>query len=122
MIEGQINDQYEAIITLTVNSPDGVTEEVEAVVDTGFNGFLCLPETVVQRLHLQYLNSTTAFMADDRRRILRIHQAQIDWDGSSKTVEAHASGATALVGMQLMQDHRLEMDIRIGGAVRIYGP
>lgn len=122
MIEGQINEQFEAMMTLTVNSPDGATEEVEAVIDTGFNGFLCLPEPVVQRLHLPYLNSTTAFIADDRRRILRIHQAQIDWDGSSKTVEAHASGATALVGMQLMEDHRLEMDIRIGGAVRIYGP
>ena len=122
MIEGHINEQFEAMITLTVNSPDGTTEEVEAVVDTGFNGFLCLPETVVQRLHLPYLNSTIAFMADDRRRILRIHQAQIHWDGTSRTVEAHASGATALVGMQLMKDHRLEMDIRIGGAIRIHGP
>ena len=64
----------------------------------------------------------TAFMADDRSRILRIHQAQIDWDGRARTVEAHASGATALVGMQLMEGHRLEMDIRIGGAIRIHGP
>ena len=129
MIEGQINEQYEAMMTLTVNGLDGATEEVEAVVDTGFNGFLCLPDPVVQRLHLPYLNSTTAFMADDRSRILRIHQAQIDWDGKARTVEAHASGATAhasgataLVGMQLVTDHRLEMDIRISGAVRIHGP
>ena len=43
MVEGQINEQYEAMITMTVNGPAGATEEVEAVVDTGFNGFLCLP-------------------------------------------------------------------------------
>lgn len=108
------------MITLTVNGPHGATEEVEAAVDTGFNGFLCLPETVVQRLHLPYLNSTTASMADDRRRILRIHEAQIHRDGKARTVEAHDSGATALVGMQLMTDHRLEMDIRIGGAIQIH--
>ena len=59
-------------------------------------------------------------MADDRSRILRIHQAQIHWDGKARTVEAHASGATALIGMQLMEDHRLEIDIRIGGTVRIH--
>ena len=122
MIEGQMNEQYEAMITMTVNCPEGATEEAEAVVDTGFNWFLCLPETVIQRLHLPYLNSTTAFMADDRSRILRIHQAQIDWDGKARTVEAHATGATALIGMQLMTDHRLEIDIRIGDIGQIHSP
>ena len=71
---------------------------------------------------MPYLYSRTARMADDQDRTLRLHQALVDWDGSSKTVEAHASGSTALVGMQLMDGHRLEMDIRVRGAVRLFGP
>ena len=109
------------MIILTVNGPDGPTETLEAIVDTGFNGFLCLPEAVVLRPHLPYLNSATVFMAEDRRKIPRIRQAQIDWNGKARTFGADASGAVALVGMQLMTDLRLEMDIRIGGAVRVHG-
>ena len=122
MIEGRINDQYEPVITIRVSGPVGTLIEVDAVIDTGFNGFLCLPQEVVESARMPYLYSRTARMADDRNRTFPLHQAEVDWNGSSKTVEAHASGATALVGMQLMKDHRLEMDIRIGGAVRIHGP
>ena len=122
MIEGRINSQYEPIITIRVSGPNGTPIEVDAVIDTGFNGFLCLPLEVVESARMPYLYSTTARMADDQDRTMRLHQAEVDWDGSSKTVEAHASGATALVGMQLMTDHQLEMDIRIGGAVRIHSP
>ena len=90
------------------------------MVDTGFNGFLCLPEELVESLRMPYLYSRAARMADDQDRNIRLHQAQIHWDGKARTIEAHASGATALNGMQLMTDHRLEMDIRIGGAVQIH--
>lgn len=122
MIEGRINDRYEPVITIRVSDPGGKQIEVDAVVDTGFNGFLCLPQEVVESLQMPYLYSRTARMADDQDRNMRLHQAEVVWDGQVRTVEAHASGATALVGMQLMTHHRLEMDIRIGGAVRIHGP
>ena len=122
MIEGRINDRYEAVITITVTGPTGTSGEVQAVIDTGFNGSLCLPEQMTEELEMPFLHSRRIRLADDREAVVRVHQAKLDWDGVRRTVAATASGTTALVGMQLMTDHRLEMDIRIGGAVRIHSP
>ena len=119
MIEGRINDRYEPIISITVTTPEGASREVEAVIDTGFNGFLSLPAELVEELGLPFLYSSRAFLADDRPVTLQTHQATINWDGQSRTVRASASGTTALVGMRLMEQHQLGMDVRREGAVRI---
>ena len=41
--EGVVNAAYEPVVTLAVQGPAGQTRETEAVVDTGYNGFLTLP-------------------------------------------------------------------------------
>ena len=41
MIHGVVNAAYEAVIPLTVQGPAGQTRDIEAVIDTGFTGFLC---------------------------------------------------------------------------------
>ena len=40
MILGVVNAAYEAVITLSVQGPEGQAQEVDAVVDTGFTGYL----------------------------------------------------------------------------------
>ena len=122
MIEGRINHRYEPVVTITIVSPTGESRELAAVVDTGFNGFIILPVGLVEELELPFLNSSQAFLADDREVNVQVHQATLTWDGVRRTVRATASGTTALVGMQLMNRHRLEMDIRPGGAVQIHSP
>ena len=57
MIEGVVNADYEAIIPLRIQGPDGRTRDIEAVVDTGFTDFLTLPPALVDELGLpQALN------------------------------------------------------------------
>ena len=43
MIEGVVNSAYEAVIPLSLRGPAGQAQEVEAVIDTGFTGFVTLP-------------------------------------------------------------------------------
>ena len=50
MILGTVNDSYEAVIILTVRRLSGLTTEIEAVIDTGFTGFVSLPPTLVTEL------------------------------------------------------------------------
>ena len=47
MIEGVVNSAYEAVIPLSLQGPAGQTQQVEAVIDTGFTGFLTLPPSLV---------------------------------------------------------------------------
>ena len=50
MIEGQVTTNREAIVQVTVRGPTGDELEIDAVVDTGFDGWLTLPAELVKRL------------------------------------------------------------------------
>ncbi len=52
MIEGTVNENYEAIIHLTLRGVAGEKHEIEAIIDTGFTGHLTLPMTLIDRLAL----------------------------------------------------------------------
>ena len=43
MMTGTVNEDLEAVLRLTVRDSEDHPCEVEAVVDTGFNGFMSLP-------------------------------------------------------------------------------
>ena len=56
MIEGNVNVHLEAVVTLPLLGPEGQAREIDAVVDTGFNGYLILPPLqVVERFHFFYV-------------------------------------------------------------------
>ena len=59
MIEGSVNAAYEAVVALSLQGPGGRTRDIEAVVDTGYSGFLTLPAALVAELGLpfSYTNS-----------------------------------------------------------------
>ena len=54
MIEGFVNANYEPVVTLSLQGPSGNARDIEAVVDTGFNGFLTLPPPLVAELELTF--------------------------------------------------------------------
>ena len=52
MIEGAVNASLEAVLAVSVTGPGDRAQEVEAVIDTGYNGLLTLPPAAVQQLAL----------------------------------------------------------------------
>ena len=52
MITGTVNANREAIIHLIALGPQGHQQEIEAVIDTGFTGFLTMPPALVAVLGL----------------------------------------------------------------------
>ena len=80
MIEGRINHQYEPVVTIAIVNPTGAPRELEAVVATGFNGFIILPEDLVEELDLPFLYSSQAFLADDRELNVQVHQVLLNWN------------------------------------------
>ncbi len=119
MILGAVNDAYEAVISLTVQGPSGQSREVEAVIDTGFTGFLSLPSALATELGLPFLTYESAFLADGSLVRFSVHDATALWDGRPRRVYAHLSDATPLIGMRMLDDHDLSIQVRDGGRVVI---
>ena len=119
MIEGVVNSAYEPVITLVVRGPSGQTRDIEAVVDTGFNGFLTLPPDVVAELRLPFASSGWATLADGSEIPYDVYGVSVLWDGQPKEIEADETGGAPLVGMLLLEGHDLSIQVRDGGRVVI---
>ena len=60
MTIGHVGADGDALVPLPVRGPGGAEQEVEAVLDTGFNGYLALPPPVIEALRLERLGQETA--------------------------------------------------------------
>lgn len=117
MIQGVVNAAYEPVVRLVVRGPSGRSREVEAVVDTGFNGYLTLPPALASALELPFVTSNPAFLADGSEATFDVYSVTVLWDGQPRHVDAHMSDATPLVGMRLMDRHSLYVEVESGGRV-----
>jgi predicted aspartyl protease len=64
MMTGVVTAEREATLPITVVGPKGRTRELDAVVDTGFNGYLTLPQSLVRELELAYHSESVATLGE----------------------------------------------------------
>ena len=119
MIEGEVNAAREAVVTLHLQESEGQTRDIDAVVDTGYSGFLTLPTALVAELALPFAYMGQAILANDDRVDFDVHYVTVLWDGQPRDIEADATGSTPLIGMLLLDDHDLTIQVRDGGRVLI---
>ena len=119
MIEGVVNAAYEPVVTLGVQGPAGQSQEIEAVIDTGFTGFLTVTPAMVAELGLRYRSRGWATLADGSEVPFDIYDVTVLWDGQPVYIEAAAADATPLVGMRLLDRHNLHIEVVAGGRVVI---
>ena len=119
MIQGVVNAAYEPVISLTLQGPSGQPRDIQAVVDTGYTGFLTLPSALVAELQLPFVNTGWALLANDDEVRFSIHGVTVLWDGQPRDIEADVAGSVPLVGMRLLDQHNLNIDVERGGPVVI---
>ena len=119
MIQGVVTDDYEAVINLTVFGKANHREPIEAVVDTGYNGWLSLPSSLIHDLELPWLDRAQAILADGSETTFDIHQAVVIWDRRRVMIPIDSSESTPLVGMRLLENFELTMKVRCDGQVEI---
>jgi clan AA aspartic protease len=119
MIPGVVNGNLEATIRLLVRGPGGQEQEIEAVIDTGFNGFLTLSPPLVRRLGLPHIGQSRALLANGKEEILDLYEITLLWDGQWQTVEVDAADTDALVGMSLLYRYSIYVEAIEGGRVVI---
>jgi clan AA aspartic protease len=119
MMTGTVTAGLQATLDLEVLGSPGASHKIEAVIDTGFDGELLLPRTLIAALALTRQGTIHAKLADGTRVVLDYYEPFIVWHGRPRTVKVLDLGSVALVGMELLQGNRLTIDAAPGGAVII---
>ena len=119
MISGKVLASGEAIVKLKVRGPKGSVAQVETTVDTGFNDQLTLPAWVVEKLGLEFRHEAHFTLADGVTSASRIFEADIDWHGAWRAVLVVEIESDPLMGMVLLRDCRLMIEVIDGGTVLI---
>ena len=105
MIEGVVNAAREAMVTVSLRGSDGQSRQIDAVVDTDYNGFLTLPSSVVAELGLPYRGHSEAILADGSVAEFDVYGVTVSWDGSDRYISANAADGAPLLGMALLDGH-----------------
>jgi clan AA aspartic protease len=119
MIYGTVNADREAVLRLQVSGQPGQSQAIEAVVDTGFTGFLTLPLSVITNLGLTRISRGRAILANGSEEVFDIYEAQIHWDGQIRTIEADAAEVEPLIGMSMLYGYELRVRVIDGGTMTI---
>jgi len=109
----------EALIRLRVRGLGGRQEEIEAVVDSGYTGWLTLPPTMVSALRLRWLTVSRGVLADGSTSEFDVYQAKVVWDARIREVFVDVFDAIPLVGMSLLRGYEYKMQVRERGKVTI---
>ena len=84
MMTGRVTALREVTLNLTVIGPGHRQQAVDAVLDTGFNGFLTLPSHVVRTLRLPFVGHRRATLGDGSIVVLDLYLATVlSWTSSA---------------------------------------
>lgn len=119
MITGLVNGESEPIIPLSISRADGKAFTQDAIVDTGFNGWLSLPPDLITQLTLTWKRRGRAILGDGSECIFDVYEAVVAWDGTLLTIPVDEADSEPLVGMSLMEGYQLTMQVFEGGQVEL---
>lgn len=117
MIVGTVTAEGEAVIELAVRGPEGETRQIRAVIDTGFDGWLTLPASLVTAMRLQWRSRGRAMLADGSDSVFDTYEASVVWDGVPRRVSVDEVDVAPLVGMSLLRGYELTIAVVEGGSV-----
>jgi clan AA aspartic protease len=120
MIHGIVDWKFEATLQLAIGDKNPL-KMINAIVDTGFDGFLMLPKTIISDLGLSPYSNEKLKLADGTICISDVYKSSLLWDGNYKMIDihAHVGETTPLVGMSLLRGYRIQIDVVKRGEVTL---
>ena len=116
---GLVTGDLEATVVLNVLPAQGDAISVTAVINTGFNGYLTLPAETIESLALRFHSYTEAELGDGHTIVLRKFEGEVLWNGLPRAVTILQTHGAPLVGMALLEKHRICIDVIPQGNVAI---
>ena len=119
MIIGKVTANREAVIELEIIGSNQKRENVETVIDTGFNGYLTLSSDLINYLKLQLAGSRHVTLGDGNVVVLDMYLAKVLWHGQEREVLILEAEGGPLVGMSLLYGSRVILEVVDNGDVTI---
>lgn len=121
MITGIVTASRQATVRLPVRGREKQEQEIQAVIDTGFDGSLTLPPSVISILGLPWRRHGRAMLADGSETLFDIHEGTVMWNGELRRIAVDAAATDPLVGMLLLYGYELTVKVVEGGSVLVRG-
>lgn len=119
MLTGHVTPEREAIVPVEVLGADGQVAELEATLDTGYNGYLTLPHAVVAELELPFAGTAKATLGDGQEVALDLFLAKLTWEDGHRNVLVLESEGGVLLGMAALSGSRVILEVVDDGRVMI---
>ena len=116
MIRGRVRAGREALLPVTIHGTRPT--EIEAVVDTGFTGHICLAARLRRRMTLRRAGEVEMELADGRRVKQATYLGEVSFDGRRRAVFVTLTRSTnSLIGTSLLAGKTMRVKFVRGGTV-----
>ncbi len=119
IVEGRVSSTLDVCVPLLLRDSLGVGHEIDAIIDTGFDGSFCLPRTLINELQLSFAGETEVVLGDGQSVHLSVFEANVEFGGRIRCVDALQAEGSPLVGMKLLLGYRVTIDVIRDGRVAI---
>lgn len=119
MITGRVTEDLGGWMPIDLSGPTGQVVATDALIDTGFDGSLSLPASLIDELNLTWLQRGRAILADGNETLFDMYEATIIWDGESRRIIVDEAETAPLVGMRLLAGHEVMIRVQVGGRITI---
>ncbi len=116
---GMVNTNCEATIRLVVGNGNSQRLAIEAVIDTGYTGFLTLPPEIIIALNLPWTGVDRATLGDGSEATFEVYAATVIWDGEYRNIPVNEAQTDPLLGMSLLYGCDLRIQAVERGTVTI---
>lgn len=120
MMQGVVNANCEATIRIVVGGNSMAPRQlIDAVIDSGYTGFLTLPQDLIAALALPWTGVDRGTLGDGSEAIFRVYTATVIWDGQYRKIPINEAETDPLVGMSLLYGYEVRIQAVEGGKVYI---
>lgn len=112
MIKGYVNKYGEPIIKILLKLKEQ-TKNYNAIIDTGFNGYLSVPKSIIKKTNWTYLGIEEYELASGELVVANVFLGEVDFNGSHLNVYVIASESKdILIGTKLFKNKFLGINFK----------
>jgi len=110
MIKGEVTEALDPVIEIGLKDGETVSM-IEAIVDTGFSGYLCLSEQWVDKLDMSFRFVESYEMANGEIITRDVFRGVIRFDGQEQKVDVILTASDdTLIGASLFKEYQVAID------------